>query len=300
VTLPLVLPVAPDAVAPAARRDGVRRRLLATPTVRAALGVLGALALVLVVAPLVWPYAPHEQLDLATMSLARPSVAHPLGTDAVARDVLARLLAGGRLSLAIGLASVTLSTCLGTAWGMAAGLGGPRTDALLMRVVDAGLAVPRVLVLLVVLALRETPSVPLLVGAIAATGWFTLARLVRGEVRRLRRSDWIVAARALGVPSTRIALRHLLPHVAGPVLVTAALGVGHVIVLEAGLSWLGIGVQPPGASWGNIIRDGTDVLQGAPWISLAPGACLVVVVLCCSLLADGLRDALAGRDLPRP
>lgn len=289
-TLPLALPVA---------GDGVLRRLLAARAPRAALGVFGALALVLLVAPLAWPHAPHAQLDLATMALRPPSLAHPLGTDAVARDVLARVLAGGRLSLLIGLVSVTLSTGLGTAWGMAAGLAGARTDALLMRLVDAGLATPRVLVLLVVLALRDTPSVPLLVGAIAATGWFAHARLVRGEVRRLRRADWLVAARALGVPWARLAWRHLLPHLAGPVLVTAAIGVGQVIVLEAGLSWLGVGVQPPAASWGNIIRDGTDVLQAAPWISLAPGACLVMVVLCCSLLADGLRDALAGRDLPR-
>lgn len=298
-TMPLALPAADEKRVRSADRVSTLQQLVAAPVSRAAVGTLGALVFVLLVVPLAWPYAPHEQLDLATMSLRAPSLAHPLGTDAVARDVLARLLAGGRLSLAIGLASVALSTGLGTAWGMVAGLAGARTDALMMRVVDAGLATPRVLVLLVVLALRDHPSVPLLVGAIAATGWFPQARLVRGEVRRLRGADWIVAARALGVPWRRIAWRQLLPHIAGPVLVTAAIGVGQVIVLEAGLSWLGVGVQPPAASWGNIIRDGTDVLQAAPWISLAPGACLVLVVLCCSLLADGLRDALAGRDLPR-
>ncbi|MCU0625961.1 MAG: ABC transporter permease [Gemmatimonadaceae bacterium] len=275
-------------------------RLLAAPGTRLALGALLTIAMCVLVLPLVLPHAPHEQLDLATRALASPRAAHPFGTDAVARDVLARVVAGGRVSLAVAAASVLLASALGTAWGLAAGLAGARIDALLMRLVDAGLAVPRVLLLLVVLSLPREPSLVLLVLALGATGWFGVARLVRTEVRRLRDADWVLAARALGTSRRRLAWRQLLPHVLAPVLVTAALGMGNVIVLEAGLSWLGVGVQPPRASWGNIIRDGTDLLQAAPWISLAPGACLVLVVLCCTVLADGLRDALAARELPRP
>jgi peptide/nickel transport system permease protein len=168
----------------------------------------------------------------------------------------------------------------------------------MMRCVDAGLSVPRVLLLLAVLA--TVPQVPvwLLVLILGLTGWFGTARLVRGEVRSMRGSDFVLAARALGATPARMALRHLLPHTLGPVLVTATLAVGQVIVLEAGLSWLGIGVQPPQASWGNIIRDGTEFIASAPWVSLGPGLCLVIVVLAVSALGDGLRDALAPRQLP--
>ena len=129
------------------------------------------------------------------------------------------------------------------------------------------------------------------------SGWFAIARLVRGEVRSIRDADFVVAARALGVAPVRLARRHLFPHVLGPVLVAATLAIGQVIVLEAGLSWLGIGVQPPQASWGNIIKDGTEFIASAPWVSLGPGFCLIIVVLAVSALGDGLRDALAPRQL---
>ena len=274
-------------------------RLRAHPAVRRGGALLGALVVALAVLPAVLPHAPYEQLDLGSLTLRPPSRAHPLGTDHVARDVLARVVEGGRTSLLVATGAVLLGTGLGTLVGVAAGLGGRTTDGLTMRAVDAGLAIPRVLLLLVVLAAVPQPPLALLIVALGATGWFAVARLVRGEVRRLRDADFVLAARALGAGRWAIARRHILPHIAGPVLVTAALGVGQVIVLEAGLSWLGIGVQPPQASWGNIIRDGTDVLASAPWLSLAPGVCLVLVVLACSLLADGLRDALDGREVPR-
>lgn len=287
-------------LAPTTGSGGLLARVVRAPGGAVGTALLAFVALALLAGPLAWAPDPDRQFELATELLRAPSAAHPFGTDGVARDVLARVLAGGRLSLALAAAIVVLATLLGTAWGLVAGLAGARTDAAMMRLVDAGLAVPRVLVLLVVLAVPGGESLARLVVAVAATGWFGVARLVRDDVRRLRASDWVLAARALGTPRREIARRHLAPHVAGTVLVTMPLGVGHVVALEAALSWLGIGVQPPRASWGTLIREGTDVLVQAPWLALAPGACLVVVVLACTLVADALRDALDAREGARP
>ncbi|HYW51908.1 MAG TPA: ABC transporter permease [Gemmatimonadaceae bacterium] len=264
-----------------------------------AAGTLAAVVVTTLVGPLVSAYAPHEQLDIANLVHARPGIAHLLGTDAYSRDVLSRILSGGRISLAVAASAVFIETLVGIAWGMCAGLAGGRTDTLMMRCVDAGMSVPRVLLLLALLA--AVPQVPLwlLVLVLGVTGWFGTARLVRGEVRTMRSADFVLAARSLGARPLRIAVRHLLPQVMGPVLVASTLAIGQVIVLEAGLSWLGIGVQPPQASWGNIIRDGYEFIASAPWVSLAPGVCLVVVVLAVSALGDGLRDALAPGQLPR-
>lgn len=264
-----------------------------------ALGTLLALAVLVTIGPWLSPYAPYQQLDIVMGAHRPPNAEHLLGTDAFARDVLSRVLSGGRVSLLVALSAVCIETVLGVAWGLTAGLASARVDTLMMRCADAGLSVPRVLLMLAVLA--ATPQVPLwlLVTLLGVTGWFGIARLVRAEVRALRGADFVLAARSLGATPLRLAVRHLLPHVTGPVLVAATLAVGQVIVLEAGLSWLGIGVQPPEASWGNIIGDGTEFMMTAPWVSLAPGACLVIVVLAISALGDGLRDALAPRQLPR-
>jgi peptide/nickel transport system permease protein len=208
-------------------------------------------------------------------------------------------LSGGRVSLEVAISAVGIEVLVGVVWGLAAGLGSRWLDALMMRCVDAGMSVPRVLLLLALLA--AVPQIPvwLLVLVLGVTGWFGIARLVRGEVRTVRSGDFILAARALGASPVRLALRHVLPHVMGPVLVSATMAIGQVIVLEAGLSWLGIGVQAPQASWGNIIRDGREFIASAPWVTLGPGFCLVLVVLAVSALGDGLRDALAPRQLPR-
>jgi peptide/nickel transport system permease protein len=255
--------------------------------------------LLLVVGPLLLPYGPNQQLNLDTLVHRPPSLAHPLGTDAYARDVLARTLAGARVSLAVALGAVGLASTIGAAWGLTAGLAAPRVDGVLMRAVDAFASVPRVLILLAVLASIPTVPLWLLIALLGATSWFTTARLVRAEVRALRAQDFVVAARALGESSVQIAWRHLRPHVAPIVVTTGAIAVADVILLEAGLSWLGIGVQPPTASWGNIIRDGFDTLQAAPWVWVAPGTCLVAVVALVNLLADGLRNAVQPRQLPR-
>ena len=264
-----------------------------------AVGVLLTVVIVTLIGPMLSAYRPYEQLDIANLMHAAPSSAHLLGTDAYSRDVLSRVMSGGRVSLAVAASAVFIEVLVGVVWGLAAGLAGGRTDTALMRIVDAGMSVPRVLLLLALLAAMPQIPVWLLVVMLGVTGWFGMARLVRGEVRNIRGADFVVAARALGVAPVRLARRHLLPHVLGPVLVSATLAIGNVIVLEAGLSWLGIGVQPPQASWGNIIRDGKEFITVAPWVSIAPGLCLVIVVLAVSALGDGLRDALAPRQLPR-
>ncbi len=267
-------------------------------TVLASGALLGMIVLVLV-GPLLAEYGPSEQLDITQLVHARPSAAHPLGTDAFSRDVLSRVLSGGRISLAVAMSAVCIETLVGVAWGLTAGLAGGWIGTVMMRGVDAGLSVPRVLLLLAILA--AVPVIPIwaLVVILGLTGWFGIARLVRNEIRSIRRADFVLAAQSLGASPLRVALSHLLPQVSGTVLVAATLAVGQVIVLEAGLSFLGIGVQPPQASWGNIIGDGTEFIASAPWVSLAPGCCLVLVVIAVSALGDGLRDALAPRQLPR-
>ena len=269
-----------------------RRSVLAAAT------LMGMIVLVLV-GPLLTAWAPYEQIDITHLVLAPPSATHLLGTDAVSRDVLSRVLSGGRVSLAVAMSAVCIEVLVGVLWGLVAGLGSRWVDSLMMRCVDAGMSVPRVLLLLALLAAIPQFPVWLLVLMLGVTGWFGIARLVRGEVRTVRSGDFVLAARALGASPARLALRHVLPHVMGPVLVSATMAVGQVIVLEAGMSWLGIGVQPPRASWGNIIRDGTEFIASAPWVTLGPGVCLVLVVLAVSALGDGLRDALAPRQLPR-
>ena len=263
-------------------------------------GVLAVMIALVLLGPLLSPYQPYEQLDITHLVHAAPSAEHPLGTDAYSRDVLSRVMDGGRISLAVAASAVFIEVLVGVVWGLTSGLAGHRVDTLMMRIVDAGMSVPRVLLLLALLA--ATPHVPVwvLVVMLGVTGWFAIARLVRGEVRSIRGADFVLAASALGVSPVRLARRHLLPQVLGPVLVASTLAVGQVIVLEAGLSWLGIGVQPPQASWGNIIGDGREFIASAPWVSLGPGVCLVLVVLAVSALGDGLRDALAPRQLPRP
>ncbi len=261
-------------------------------------GVLAAMIVLVLIGPLLSPFQPYEQLDITHLVHAAPSAEHPLGTDAYSRDVLSRVMSGGRVSLAVAASAVFIEVLVGVVWGLASGLAGRGVDTLMMRIVDAGMSVPRVLLLLALLA--ATPHVPvwLLVVVLGVTGWFAIARLVRGEVRSIRGADFVLAASALGVSPVRLARRHVLPQVLGPVLISATLAIGQVIVLEAGLSWLGIGVQPPQASWGNIIGDGREFIASAPWVSLAPGLCLVLVVLAVSALGDGLRDALAPRQLP--
>jgi peptide/nickel transport system permease protein len=241
-------------------------------------------------APLLLQYDPAEQLGYA-LQQQPPSAAHPFGTDHVGRDVLSRVLAGVRLSLSIASLSVLLSLTIGTGVGLFAGYLGGIVDTVLMRTVDAALAVPRVLLLLVVLTLLPSGVVGLVL-VLGLTSWFGTSRLVRAEVLSLRERDFVIATNALGLRRHRILLRHLLPNVAAPVIVAATLGIGHIILIEASLSYLGAGVPRPTASLGGIINDGMANLAEAWWISAFPGLMIVLIVIGFSLIGDGLRDAL--------
>jgi peptide/nickel transport system permease protein len=274
---------------------GLWARALRSRRVRLGLAAVLLLYAIALLAPVLAPYNPTAQLDLAHGRLLGPSWAHPLGTDLYSRDLLSRLLYGARLSLWIAGLAVAMAITVGTAVGLAAGLGGGVVDAVLMRLVDAGLAIPRVFLLLVVLALWEHGGLTALVLVLGLTGWFGTSRLGRAEVLSVQQRDFVVAARALGVPLPRIALVHVLPNVLAPVIVTATLGVGNTVLVEAGLSFLGLGVRPPLASWGNMIADSQAFLATQPWQTVVPGAAVVLTVIAWSVLGDGLRDALDPR-----
>lgn len=273
------------------------RRIWARPAARAAIVLLAVLAALGALAPVIAPHDPKAQQDIVALKRQPPSVDHPFGTDQFSRDVLSRVLHGGRLSLAIALLAVALSATLGTMYGAVAGFYGGWVDALMMRALDALLAIPRVLLVIAAAVFWGHLGIPALVLILGLTGWFGVSRLVRAEVLSVASRDYVAAARALGGSNARLLLTHVLPNVLSPVIVGAALGVGNVIVLEAGLSYLGAGVQPPYASWGNIIRDGSTDLGGLWWMSLFPGLAIVGTVLACNLLGDALRGALDPRQL---
>lgn len=254
---------------------------------------LSVIALAALLGPLVLP-DPATMSDVMT-GAEPPGAAHLLGTDALSRDILARTVHGARVSLGIAALAVLVSVLLGTSVGAVSGYLGGWVDTVIMRLVDAGLAIPRLLMLLLLVLVWE--RIPLLTLAIiiGATGWLGTSRLVRGEVLRLRELEFVLAARALGASGTRIITRHLIPNTAGPVAVSATLGVADVILLEAGLSFLGLGVQPPTPSWGGMILDARPELLSAPWTSLAPGLAIVVTVLAVNLVGDALRAAVDPR-----
>lgn len=265
---------------------------------RIAVLVLAAVVGAGVLAPLLAPHDPIAQLDIVRLQSRPPSLAHPLGTDPYSRDVLSRLVYGARISLAIALIAVSLSMTLGILVGALAGFAGGAIDAILMRLVDAALSIPRLLLLIAVVALWGDVSIVALTLLLAGTGWFAVSRLVRAETLVVRERDFVVAARALGTSPGRILVRHVLPNVAGPGLVAATLAIGNVILLEAGLSYLGIGVRPPTASWGGLIQDGAERVSDLWWLTLFPGLAILITVFACNALGDALREALDPRQLP--
>jgi peptide/nickel transport system permease protein len=216
---------------------------------------------------------------------------HALGTDRFGRDVWARLAYGARISLGVGVLAVLLSVSIGVVIGAASGFWPRGVGTLLLGLTDFALALPRVVLLLLLASLWQ-PSAALVVAVLGVTGWMTVARLVHGEVRALSARPFVESAVALGVRGPRVLIRHILPNAMTPVIVTAALGVGNAIMLEAGLSFLGLGVQPPTPSWGNLIASGRDTLVNAPWVATAPGVALVLVVVAATLLGDALRDRM--------
>ena len=218
---------------------------------------------------------------------------HLLGTDRFGRDLFVRMMLAGRVSLAVGLIGSLLASTVGTLIGSLAAWRGGKLDAALMAIADALLALPRLVLLLVCAALWR-PGLTTVVIVLVATGWMGVARLVRAELLGVRTQPFVDAAVALGASSQRVLWRHALPNALGPAIVATTLGVGNAILLESGLSFLGLGIQPPQPSWGNMIAGGRDLIVSAPWVAIAPGLALIATVLACTLLGDALRDRLAG------
>jgi peptide/nickel transport system permease protein len=252
-------------------------------------------------APLVTGYEPNRQDDVVRTRFQAPLATdangqfHPLGTDRFGRDVWTRLVYGARVSLATGFAATLIAILLGVLVGTAAGVWRGPVGVVLLGITDFALALPRVVLLLLLAALWQ-PSGVLVVVVLGLTGWMSVARLVYGESRTLMTRPFTTAAAALGAGRWRVAVRHILPNVWTPVTVAAALGVGNAITLEAGLSFLGLGIQPPAPSWGGMIASGRDTIVNAPWVALAPGIALVLTVIACTLIGDALRDWAARRS----
>ena len=279
------------------------RRLARDRRARFGAGILVIVALAATGAPLVSSGRPAEQHDIVSTRFLRPLTTdatggfHPLGTDRFGRDVWTRLVYGARVSLTVGVLAVLLSVAIGVVVGGLAGYGSAPVSALLLAVTDFALAIPRIVLLLLLAALTR-PSAPLVIVVLALTGWMSVARLVHGEVRSLAARPFVEGAVALGLARGRVLARHILPNALAPVIVATALGLGNAITLEASLSFLGLGVQPPTPSWGNMIASGRDTLVNAPWVATAPGLTLVLVVVACTLLGDALQDALQPRHHP--
>ena len=273
---------------------------LAMPTrVRLSLVALGLLVVACAVGPLLVQRDPTAIGDVLAQRFRPPLSAdgdgwHLFGTDAFGRDVLARLLVAGRLSLAVGVAGALLSGATGALLGALAGWRRGWVDTAITAAADTLQAIPR-LVLLLACAALWSPGIPTLVTVLALTGWMGVARLVRVEVLGLRERDFVSAARVLGASSRRTLVRHVIPNAVAPALVATTLGIGSAILLESGLSFLGLGVQPPAPSWGNMIAGGREHLVTAPWIALAPGLAVVVTVTAATLIGDWLQERAAGR-----
>ena len=276
----------------AARR--FRRHRLAV----AGLVVLVALVLLCALAPWISQYGPN-QINLRARGQA-PSWAHWLGTDGTGRDVWARVLHGGQISLSVGIVAVSVSAAIGVAVGCVAGYFGGKADLLLTGLIDMVLTFPR-LVLIIAFVAVVGPSIFNTMLVIGLLSWPSIARLTRGEILSLRNSEFIQAARALGSSSRVIIAEHVLPNILSPILVAVTLDVATVILLEASLSFLGLGAQPPTPSWGNMLRDARtlSVLEGQPWLWLPPGVLIALTVLSVNAVGDGLRDALDPRHIQR-
>ncbi len=257
--------------------------------------VVLALFLTSFLAPFISPYDPSF-IDVEHV-LTPPSREHLLGTDQLGRDVLSRIIWGGRISLLVGFVAVGIATLIGVILGALAGYYGGFIDVLIMRFVDIMLCFPTFFLILAVIALLE-PSIWNIMVVIGLTSWMGVARLVRAEFLSLKEREFVLAARAQGASDMRIIFRHILPNAMAPVFVSAILGVGGAILTESALSFLGIGVQPPTPSWGNILTAGKDNIEIAYWLSLYPGLAILLTVLGYNLLGEGLRDALDPKIEP--
>ena len=284
------------AAAPQGLWSEAARRLRSNQQVVAALAILAAVTLLAVVAPLLTPWS-YDSLDW--QHLAQPpalTAGHWFGTDRLGRDLFVRTLAGVRLSLLISMLASVVSLMIGVLWGAVAGFAGGRTDGWMMRFVDVLYSLPYLFVVIILTSLFPRANIVVLLLALGAVGWLTTARIVRAQTLALKRREFIEAARAGGVAPRDILLRHVVPNVLGPVAVYATLIIPQMILSESFLSFLGVGVQEPRASLGNLIYVGAQEMESAPWMLLLPAAFLVALLLALNLLGDGLRDALDPRE----
>lgn len=243
-------------------------------------------------APAIAPYD-HNAIDVSSILLP-PSARHLCGTDALGRDVFSRMLYGARISLAVGFVAVGISTLIGVLVGAIAGYYGRWVDALFMRCVDTMLCIPDIFLILTVIAFVGESIINIMV-VIGLTSWMGVARLVRAEFLSLKEREFVLAARAAGAGDARIIFLHILPNALGPVFVSAVLGVASAVLLESALSFLGLGVQPPDPSWGNILMEGKDNIETAWWLSVFPGIAILITVLGYNMLGEGLQDMLQPR-----
>lgn len=281
------------------RSGAVRAPTGSDATTTVAVLILCVLTLAVIIAPAVAREDPLAIRDVLRQRLLPPGARdsegtfHLLGTDNFGRDLFVRIMLGGRVSLAVGVVGSLLAGAVGTLLGAMAAWRSGLVDRVTMGVADALLAIPRLVLLLVCAALWR-PGLATVLVVLIGTGWMGVARMVRAEVLGVRALPYVDAAFALGAAPWRVLWRHALPNALGPAIVATTLGVGNAILLESGLSFLGLGIQPPRASWGNMIAGGRELIVTAPWVAIAPGVALVVTVLACTLLGDALRDRLAG------
>ncbi len=260
-----------------------------------AASVILLLAVLALSGPVFSPYT-YDALDWQHLAAAPFTTSHWLGTDRLGRDLLVRTLCGVRISLLISLVATAISLAIGVTWGAVAGYVGGRTDELMMRFVDVLYSLPYLFIVIILTTVFPRGSLPVLFCAIGAVGWLTTARIVRGQTLALKRREFIEAARAGGLGTAAILLRHIIPNLIGPVVVYATLTIPQMILFESFLSFLGLGVQEPLASLGSLINDGTQEMQSAPWMLLVPAGFLVVLLMCFNVVGDALRDALDPRD----
>jgi peptide/nickel transport system permease protein len=275
-------------------------------------GALAGLAVLSLGAPFIAALLGHDPAEVNLLARFQPpSSVHPLGTDEIGRDVLLRLLYGGQVSLAVGVTAALVAATIGTAIGLAAGYYGGRLDALLMRLTDGVIALPLLPLLIVLaavdlsklglgdIAASESASLYRIVVIIALVGWTTVARLVRASTLSLLRRDFVRSALALGAGPWRVMLVHILPNSISPIVVATTLAVGNVILFESVLSFLGLGIQPPIPSWGNMLTNAQEVINTAPMLAVWPGLVILLTVACCNLLGDALQEALDPRRSPK-
>lgn len=270
------------------------KRILANPLALSGFIIIASILLCALLAPWIAPYDP-EAIDVKSILLP-PSALHWMGTDGLGRDVFSRMLFGARISLMVGIVAVGIATAIGIVLGSISGYYRGWVDVLIMRLVDVMLSIPTFFLILAVIAFL-TPSIWNIMIVIGLTSWMGVTRLVRAEFLSLRNREFVMASETLGARDSRLIFRHLLPNSLTPIIVSSVLGVASAVLVESGLSFLGLGVQAPQASWGNILTDGKEYIQFAWWLSLFPGLAILITVLGYNLLGEGLRDALDPRTI---